>query len=437
MNVVIKPSKYYAVVGKPILHSLSPAIMQSALCASKQRGNYFRLVSASAKEALLLAKKLNLKGLNVTAPFKLEFAELADVVSTEVDALGAANTVTFGEDGATVYNTDIAGVRNSLLDVETTLTGKQAVVLGAGGAARAACFALKEGGASVTVTNRTFNKARLLAEELQIRACPLIELKDLLKKAAILVSCVSSTEEIIPKGYLSSKLTVLDAIYKERSSLVENALEVGAKVIPGENWLLHQALEACKIFDLSDISLATLRSGLDKTTHSKRILLSGLMGAGKSTVAKLVAKSLGWSFLDLDMVIEEMSGKSIPQIFSDNGESSFREAENKALEKALEREDIILSIGGGALLSQRNREICKAKALNVWLWASANEAFNRISHSSSRPLLPKSLPEFEEMLEKRFDSYAESADLVLDTDSQDPQYIANELINEIRSAGLC
>ena len=111
------------------------------------------------------------------------------------------------------------------------------------------------------------------------------------------------------------------------------------------------------------------------------------MGCGKSTVGPELAKRLGWTFVDLDHVIERLEGQSIPSIFATRGEQAFREAETRALQ-TLPEEQLVVALGGGAFLSEHNRREIRARGVSVWLDVSTGELVARILRSRrSRPIL--------------------------------------------------
>ncbi|MDQ7003876.1 MAG: shikimate kinase [Ghiorsea sp.] len=149
------------------------------------------------------------------------------------------------------------------------------------------------------------------------------------------------------------------------------------------------------------------------------IVLVGLMGSGKSTVGKLLASRLSLSFVDLDERIVAKQGKSIPQIFEQDGEAAFRAMESQTLEEALQAQDSIVATGGGAILSEHNRELMQQAGQVIWLDASPTELASRISGDGNRPLLNGADPLFKmiTLATQRNPLYAEAADLRIDTGS--------------------
>jgi len=99
----------------------------------------------------------------------------------------------------------------------------------------------------------------------------------------------------------------------------------------------------------------------------RQLHLTGFMGTGKSTVGRLLARRLVWNFLDLDAVVVRAAGRSIPEIFAEEGEEAFRRREHQALRQVVQKPRTVVALGGGTLIDRRNREICAASASLVWL----------------------------------------------------------------------
>jgi len=149
-------------------------------------------------------------------------------------------------------------------------------------------------------------------------------------------------------------------------------------------------------------------------------VLVGLMGAGKTSVGKLLARRLGRSFYDCDHEIERTTGVKVGTIFEIEGEAGFRMRESRMLEELLNRDNILLATGGGAVLSRTNRELLSTKGVVVYLRASAKLLLRRTRHDRNRPLLqvPDPHAKLEALLAERDPLYREVADIIVDTGSQ-------------------
>lgn len=158
------------------------------------------------------------------------------------------------------------------------------------------------------------------------------------------------------------------------------------------------------------------------------LVLVGPPGAGKSTVGRLVAERLGVGFRDTDDDIERITGKSIPEIFIDDGEESFRAAERAAVEVALTDHNGVLSLGGGAVLDPGTRE--RLKPQNVaFLSVGLADATKRIGMSAARPVLslnPRA--QLTQLLAERLPLYREVASLEISTDGKTAEQVVEELL---------
>ena len=163
------------------------------------------------------------------------------------------------------------------------------------------------------------------------------------------------------------------------------------------------------------------------------ILLIGPMGSGKTSVAKLLAKKLDKRFLDTDDKIMEKTGVDIAYIFDMEGEEGFRERECLILKECLDNNNLVLSTGGGIVLSQVNRDLLKAKGTVVYLQTSINSQAERTSSNNNRPLLQNNDPEktLEELMLTRGPLYEEIADITIITDNKSLREISEEIQREI------
>jgi shikimate kinase len=155
-------------------------------------------------------------------------------------------------------------------------------------------------------------------------------------------------------------------------------------------------------------------------TYRANIFLVGMMGAGKTSVGKVLARHLGKAFYDCDHVIEERTGVRVPVIFELEGEAGFRVRETAVLEELTGRQDVVVATGGGAVLSPHNREILRARGTVVYLRANVSELWNRTRHDRNRPLLQTADPYARlcELHAMRDPLYREVATVIVETGAQ-------------------
>jgi shikimate kinase len=165
---------------------------------------------------------------------------------------------------------------------------------------------------------------------------------------------------------------------------------------------------------------------------SKNIYLIGFMGAGKTSVGKIVAEKLQLEFCDLDDLIEAECGKTISSIFSEHGEAFFRELESKTLQSVSQNSGQIVATGGGIVLRQSNWKIMKDEGITFYLKASPDVLWNRIKNDRSRPLLQVEKPfeKVRELLSMRIPLY-EKANIVIETENKSPENIADDIIGQL------
>jgi shikimate kinase len=168
-------------------------------------------------------------------------------------------------------------------------------------------------------------------------------------------------------------------------------------------------------------------------SSSKNIFLIGLMGAGKSTVGKVLAKKLGRRFLDADHVIEERCGVKIPVIFEMEGEEGFRKREAQTIRDITAEVDIILATGGGAVLLPENRKALSERGTVIYLHANPIELWHRTRGGDGRPLLKNGDPKkiLEDLYTIRDPFYREIADHVIETGKPSVNQLVNTLIMQL------
>ncbi len=427
-------TKLYAVSGCPIRHSKSPDIFNALFVQQSLASVYTRFSARSAQEAMFLFNELGLAGMNITAPLKEDMlAQLSDLDSASI-AIGGVNLVQRTPAALTGHNTDHLGVIGSLRKRGIPLQDQRCLVVGAGAAARAAAYGLLQNKAEVVLINRTFARAQDAALKLDCQARPWEELKTHLDSAHILVSAISTSESPVNPEWLRSGLVVFDAKYPQ-SLLSEEASKQGCTVVRGEEWLLNQAVPAFKLFTGKTPDEDLMRQVLASKTKSgerpKNIALIGFMGCGKTTIGKMLAARLNYSFQDTDSLIEEQEGRTIPEIFHSDGEAHFRRVEKRILGELEERQGYIWACGGGSVMDPDNHRVLKDNALVIWLYSSLATSFQRIE-PGTRPLLDGDVSKrvAEELLHARLPFYAKTSDMVISSEGS-PEDIVDGIYAEI------
>jgi shikimate kinase len=170
---------------------------------------------------------------------------------------------------------------------------------------------------------------------------------------------------------------------------------------------------------------------------ASNIFLVGLMGAGKTTVGRALARRLDKRFIDSDHEIETKTGVSIPLIFEIEGEASFRQRESEVIRDLTSLQDVVLATGGGAVLKPENREYLKTRGTVIYLRASVASILQRTGHDKNRPLLQTGDPRqtIERLTKEREPYYLEVADLVVETGRPNVQLLVQTIVSQLEAAG--
>ena len=161
------------------------------------------------------------------------------------------------------------------------------------------------------------------------------------------------------------------------------------------------------------------------------IVLVGVPGAGKTTVGKLLAKDLGIDFFDSDQVIESRAGKSVSDIFTQDGEPAFRKLEHDVIVELLDSNNVVLALGGGSLGNDETRAKVK-DATTVWLVAGLAQAVDRVGMNRNRPLLLGNVRgQLADLMAAREPFYKEVAAIAVDTSKLIPSEVVTEIVSEL------
>ena len=170
------------------------------------------------------------------------------------------------------------------------------------------------------------------------------------------------------------------------------------------------------------------------TNRSDNIILIGPMGSGKTSTGRILAKEMGFDFIDTDEAIVESTGVSIAYIFDVEGERGFRQREHKSLMKFLDNDKMVIATGGGIITHDKSRAILQGHKRVVYLKTSIEKQIERVTVSDKRPLLIDTDPasKLQELMLTREPLYEEISDIKIDTNERRPSEIALEIIDRLR-----
>ncbi len=470
-----KEVKICALFGDPVAQSLSPEMHNAAF---KDKGLNYIYVASRVKPASLQAavegtRAIGIHGLNITIPHKVSVIPLLDELDEVSKQIGAVNTVVNSGGILKGYNTDAAGFTKALADKNIDPQGKQAVVLGAGGASMAVCYALVKTGASVTIMNRLahMKEASRLALKLgdfshnpiQATALNPQNLEKCLETADILVNATSvgmhpaKNQSLVPEKLLRPEMIVFDLVYNPlQTKLLADAAFLGAQTINGLEMLVWQGALAFELwtglappvgimrkvainaFEEKGTVLTSRKiSGQHKIKTS--IALIGFMGSGKTTVARILAGKTGKRLVELDRLIEINAGCTIPEIFSSRGETAFRELEIEAVKEVSSAANQVISCGGGVVLNKINIDRLKEHAIVVYLEVKPDEIMSRMQGQPvNKPVLrdPGDYDEVKELISFREPFYKAHADIVIESSSLTAEETARQIIARLENHAM-
>lgn len=276
----LKKTSQFGLIGNPVSHSKSPLIHNTfaELRGDNLEYNLYQLEEQELGNALKRFKKLNFKGLNVTIPYKEKVIPFLCGVSETAAKVGAVNTLKLTDKGYYGTNTDITGIKRTLRDKEIVVKGKEGVVLGAGGAAKAAAYALyAEGAVKVYVVNRTFEKAQALCDSLNtsfetdvFTALPLSGVPSL-EPGFVCIQATSlglkGEDALITDDSFYEKISAaMETVPMRTTDFCERCKEQGVKCSNGFSMLLYQAVEAYELWNscvLTKEQIEIVRSKLE------------------------------------------------------------------------------------------------------------------------------------------------------------------------------
>jgi len=250
-------TQLYGIIGNPIRKSLSPAIHNRAFRRMGINAAYLAFEVGDIRDALDAIRGLGIRGVSITIPFKTSVIPFLDELDALAGKIGSVNTIVNSGGKLIGHNTDHFGALKAL-EEKVNLNGKKVMLLGAGGAARAIAYGLKERGCEVTIFNRSLEKGARLAKELGYAYHSLSALSEMersTRDANVLINATRvgmhphEAESPLPKQVLRKEMTVMDIVYRPlRTRLLQEAQERGCKTIDGLEMLAYQGAAQLEIW---------------------------------------------------------------------------------------------------------------------------------------------------------------------------------------------
>ncbi len=395
-------------LGEKLGHSYSPQI-------HGELADYeYKLYEKKPNEVECFVRTGDWEGLNVTIPYKKTVISMCDELSKLAKEIGSVNTLRRRADGSIFGdNTDAIGFEMMLKSVFESLTllrGKKALVLGTGGASVAVQAILRMHGAVVIPVSRNgennyanisdHNDASLLVNTTPLGMFP------------------RNGEKAVDLRMFRCLDAVLDVVYNPaRTALILQAEELGIRFEGGLRMLVGQAKRSAEIFLGYSLPDSEVDRILKKMSFSmQNIILIGMPGSGKTTISKLLSNTLGRPCAEADYEIEKQAGKSIPDIFREEGENSFRERETAVLKDLGKQSGLILSTGGGCVTREENYPLLHQNGIIIRLTRDLSKLDRK-----GRPL--SMAADLNQMLEIRGPMYERFADYTVSNDGTPEQAV--------------
>ena len=411
----------YGLLGAKLGHSYSKPIHN--LLAGYQ----YELYAVTPEELKTLMLSRAFRGLNVTIPYKQDVIPYLDEISEDARRVGSVNTLVMGADGKLRgYNTDLPGFLSMADHAGISLTGKKVVILGSGGTSLTAqAAARKRCAREIVVVSRTgeVNYDRLYREHTDA---------EVIVNTTPVGMYPKNGESPIDLSRFEKCVGVLDVIYNPfHTALLQQAEKRGIPSANGLWMLVAQAKYAAEYFtgeSIPDEKIAEvygrMRAGM------ANVVLVGMPGSGKSTVGRALAEQMGRGFVDMDEVIVELAGKSIPDIFREDGEEAFRRIETEAARKCGKEKSLVIASGGGAVTREETMQALSQNGEILFI-----ERPLEMLETAGRPLSAGGMEALKAMHEKRLPLYRQYAARVIDNSSSPEQAVQAAMEGFYEAAG--
>lgn len=334
----------YGLLGEKLGHSFSPIIHQKFGISD------YGLIETPEDDLPEILMDTQYKGFNVTIPYKLEVMKYCDEISDEARQIGCVNTIVRNSDGRlSAYNTDLDGFVYAAKTAGIDFKGKKVLICGSGGTSLTAQAAAKSLGASrLTVASRsgdvTYDDLHAYTDT------------DIIVNTTPVGMYPNNLQSPISLDKFPNCTGVIDVIYNPRkTALIMEAEKRGIACTDGLPMLVYQAKRAEELFlEKSIPDSEVVRVLREIRTESGNIVLIGMPGSGKSSVAELIAQKTGREFIDIDKEIVKTAGKTIPEIFAEDGEAVFRAFECEETARVGKLTGVVIATGGGLVKDFRN-----------------------------------------------------------------------------------
>ncbi len=389
----------FGLLGRNLGHSYSPQIHGLL-------GSYsYELFEQEPEQLEAFLSQKDIAGLNVTMPYKKDVIPYLDTIDELAARLGSVNTIVRSPDGSLHgHNTDYFGFRSLVERSGAAVFQKKVLILGTGGASVTAAAVMEDLGGQVILISRTGennyqNLHRHTDAQIIVNTTPI----------GMYPHTGTSPIDVSRFPHLEG---VFDLIYNPAKTQL--ILDCEARNIPAFNglWMLvAQAKQAAEYFTglpIPEQAVAQVYAKLHR--QMQNIVLIGMPGCGKSTIGRLLAEKCGREFIDADEALVKQFGRTIPEIFAQDGEEAFRSLETKVLSELGKQSGLVIATGGGCVTEERNKPLLRQNGIVIWIQRDP-----ALLPTDGRPLSQQTAP--AALYEHRRPMYAAFADKTMVNDS--------------------
>ena len=403
----------YGLAGEKLGHSFSKEI-------HKQLADYcYQLFSLNKQQFHEFFTQKDFAAVNVTIPYKQDVMSYLNHIDPRALEIGAVNTVVNQDGKLYGYNTDFDGFAALLDFAGIDPKGKKALVLGSGGTSKTACAVLRHmGAAQVQVVSRAPKQGQIGYQEAQGFGA------DILVNTTPGGMYPNCSGRVVDLNDYPTVSAVVDVVYNPlRTDLVLQAKQKGIKAIGGLYMLVAQAVYAAGHFLQQDPQVDEIEHIYKKLMLQKtNLVLTGMPGAGKSTVGALLAKMCGKQLVDVDACIVQQEGVSIPNIFAKVGESGFRDIEQRVTAQVAAQAEQIIATGGGVVLRDDNIWALRQNGVVVFL----DRPLQDLTPGGGRPL-SSTREALEKRYQERYELYNKLSDIQI-VNTMDAETCAKQVL---------
>ena len=417
----------YGLIGEKLEHSFSKQIQTRIAELQNVKDYQYDFVELDKEQFVEFMKKKDFKGINVTLPYKKAVIPYIDVLDESAEKMGAVNTIVNRDGKLYGYNTDFGGFLYMVKAHNVHMEGKKVLLIGNGGASAAVQAVCKhEKAKDIIVVSRSANNGAISYDEMYTSHLD----ADIVVNTSPVGMYPNIANSPIDVSWFHKLECVLDVVYNPiLTRLCFEAQELDIKRVIGLEMLIAQAKYSFEYFEdmkFDDSIIDEIKKEMLKDRCN--IVLIGMPSAGKTTIGKMLQDKLGKTFVDLDDMIIEKAGKTIPEIFQESGETGFRAIETEVAIEASKMNNMIIATGGGAIKHKVNMDFLRLNGITIYIDRDVDKL---ISSDPNRPL-SSSKQALQQMHKERQPLYQKYAAYVADNNT-DIEKTVDDIVNAYHS----